>query len=124
MGFLLVIIAVIVMIVTGANHPPAANKAQAPEPPALVRAAPSTEPPPPLPEIVETKPVSPDELEVQHASLDLQEAEEIAPTGPNPCAGQDGTMILNCAAIARKTGEYVLTRQTRLINDWVHAWTR
>ena len=122
MGFLLAIIAVIVIILAGGNHPPAADKAQAP---ALVRAAPSVEPPPPLPEILESTPMSPDELQEQHAALELQDAdEEVAPTGPNPCEGQDGAMIPNCAVIARKTGEYVLTRQNRLINEWVHTWTR
>lgn len=124
MGFLIALIAVIVIIVTGGNRQPTADEARTPEPRALVQEAPAAAAPPPPPEFVETTPISPDELEEQHAALELQEEEEIAPTEPNPCDGQDGTMIPNCAAIARRTGEYVLTRQNRLINEWVHTWTR
>ena len=125
MGFLLVIIAVIMIIITGGNQSSNIDKQQLPEPAAVVRAAPTNEPPQqPMSQIMDRDPMPADELAAQHAALELDELEQLAPIGPNPCVGQDGGMIPNCAVIARKTGEYVLTRQNRIINEWVHVWTR
>jgi hypothetical protein len=124
MGFLLAVIAVIIIIVTG-NHPSTVDKPKVPEPVAVVRPAPAV---PPLqqatPEILDDKAMPANELDEQHAALDADEMEQKAPTAPNPCVGQDGGMIPNCAAIARKTGEYELTKQIHVISDWVHVWTR
>ncbi len=88
MGFLIALIAVIIIIVTGGNRQPTADEARTPEPRALVREAPSSGGTPPPPEFVETTPISPDELEEQHAALELQEEEEIAPTGPTRAMGR------------------------------------
>jgi hypothetical protein len=125
MGFLLAVIAVIIIIVTGGNHPSNVAKPKVPEPAAVVRPAPVE---PPLqqatPEIPDDKAMSANELDEQHAALDADEMEQKAPTGPNPCVGQDGGMIPDCAVIARKTGDYEISKQIHVISDWVHVWTR
>jgi hypothetical protein len=125
MGFLLAVIAVIIILVTGGNHPSTVDKPQAPEPAAIVRPAPKPEPQQQsMPENMEGQTMSATELDQQHAALDADEMEQKAPSGPNPCVGQDGGMIPNCAVIARKTGEYEISKQIHVISDWVHVWTR
>ena len=125
MGFLLAVIAIIIIIVTGGNHPSTVVKPQAPEPVAVVRPAPAPEPPPQaMPETLNDKAMPANELDDQRAVLEVDATESKAPIGPNPCVGQNGGMIPDCAVIARKTGEYELTKQIHVINDWVHVWTR
>ena len=124
MGFLLAVIAVIIIIITGGNHPSTVAKPQAPEPVAVVRPAPAPEPQQAMPETLDDKAMPANELDEQRVALEVDETEQKAPIGPNPCVGQDGGMIPDCAVIVRKTGEYELTKQIHVINDWVHAWTR
>jgi hypothetical protein len=125
MGFLLAIIAVILIVIGGGNHSSTPTKSQQAEPVAVVAPPTVTQPPPQtMPEITGNDPLHAEELESQYAAVEVDDLEQKTPIGPNPCVGEDGAMVPDCAVITRRTGDYELAKQSRVINDWVHVWTR
>jgi hypothetical protein len=130
MGAFLAILAVVFILVTGGSHSnkPAEKPSAQQEPTALAGAAAPVEPmrPRTLSESLAHRMTTTDQLTTENANVGVAQPtdEEVPTREPNPCTQPDGSMVPNCAAIAKRTGQYVLAEQRRVINQWVHVWTR
>jgi hypothetical protein len=129
MGVLLALLAVVLIVVTGGSHETTIAKQKAEDPPlrTVQQAGRADEPklPATLAETLGNRQSSPEQLQIARADLPVAEPQEdVAPAAQNPCVGADGSMVPNCATIAKRTGEYVLAEQQRVINQWIHVWNR
>jgi hypothetical protein len=129
MGVLLAILAVVLIVVTGGSRETTIAKQQAEDPPlrTVQQAEPADESnrPATLAETPAARQSTSEQLQIARTDTPVAEPQEdVVAAAPNPCVAADGSMVPNCATIAKRTGEYVLAEQQRVINQWIHVWNR